>query len=68
MDGFIRLLSMPFANYVITTARAETRALIGGIEYSYLRVTSDLFFPKSILITTDFKRNSSGRMRFSNLW
>ena len=68
MDGFIRLLSMPLQ----TTARAETRALIGGggggNEYSYIRVTSDVFLSKSTLITTDFNRNSSGRMRCSSLW
>ena len=56
----------------ITTARAETRALIGGggggDEYSYLGVTSDIFLSKSTLITTDFKRNLSGIMRCSSLW
>ena len=49
----------------------ETRALIrggGGDEYSYLRVTSDVFLSKATLITTDFNRNSSGRMRCSSLW
>ena len=53
-----------------TTARAETIALIGGGggEYSYFRVTSDVFLSKSSLITTDFNRNSSGRMRCSSLW
>ena len=53
----------------ITTARAETRAFIGGgglnIHIFVLHLT--LFLSKSTLITTDFKRNSSGRMRFSNL-
>ena len=44
--------------------RGETRALIGGGgEYSYIRVLPDEFLLKLTLMTTDFKRNSSGRTR-----
>ena len=45
-------------------ARAETKALIGGGgggAYSYIRVLPDEFLLKSTVMTTDFKRNSSGR-------
>ena len=41
--------------------RGETRALIGGGEYSYLRVLPDEFLLKSVVIKVNFKRNSSGR-------
>ena len=43
--------------------RGETRALIGGGEYSYIRVLHDEFLLKLTLMTADFKRNSSGRTR-----
>ena len=44
--------------------RAETKALIGGGGvYSYIRVLPDEFLLKSVVITVDFKRNSSGRTR-----
>ena len=43
--------------------RGETRALIGGSEYSYIRVLPDEFLLKLTLMTADFKRNSSGRTR-----
>ena len=43
--------------------RAETKALIGGGVYSYIRVLPDEFLLKSLVITVDFKRNSSGRMQ-----
>ena len=44
--------------------RAETKALIGeGGVYSYIRVRPDEFLLKSVVITVDFKRNSSGRTR-----
>ena len=48
--------------------RAETKALIGGGgggggAYSYIRVLPDEFLLKSTVMTTDFKRNSSGRTR-----
>ena len=43
-------------------SRAETKALIvGGGAYSYIRVLPDEFLLKSIVMTTGFKRNSSGR-------
>ena len=44
-------------------ARAVTKALIGGGggAYSYIRVLPDKFLLKSVVITVDFKRNSSGR-------
>ena len=42
--------------------RAETKALIGGGgAYSYIRVLPDEFLLKSVVITVDFKRNSSGK-------
>ena len=44
------------------TSRAVTKALIGGA-YSYIRVLPDEFHLKSTVMTTDFKRNSSGRTR-----
>ena len=45
-------------------ARAETKALIGGGGvYSYIHVLPDEFLLKSVVITVDFKRNSSGRTR-----
>ena len=47
----------------ISTNRAETKALIGGGAYSYIRVLPDEFLLKSVVITVDFKRNSSGRTR-----
>ena len=46
--------------------RAETKALIGGGgggAYSYIRLLPDEFLLKSTVMTTDFKRNSSGRTR-----
>ena len=43
--------------------RAVTKALIGGSVYSYIRVLPDEFLLKSVVITVDFKRNSSGRTR-----
>ena len=46
------------------TFRAKTKALIGGGGvYSYIRVLPDEFLLKSTVMTTDFKRNSSGRTR-----
>ena len=47
-------------------SRAVTKALIlieGGGAYSYIRVLPDEFLLKSTVMTTDFKRNSSGRTR-----
>ena len=48
--------------YNVAICRAETKALIGGV-YSYIRVLPDEFLLKSVVITVDFKRNSSGRTR-----
>ena len=45
------------------STRAETEALIGGGVYSYIRVLPDEFLLKSVVITDDFKRNSSCRTR-----
>ena len=47
----------------VVTSRAVTKALIGGGggAYSYIRVLPDEFLLKSVVITVDFKRNSSGR-------
>ena len=48
----------------ICMRRAETKAFIGGEgAYSYIRVLPDEFLLKSTVMTTDFKRNSSGRTR-----
>ena len=43
--------------------RTVTKALFGGGAYSYIRVLPDEFLLKSTVMTTDFKRNSSGRTR-----
>ena len=49
---------------IIVLDRAETKALIGGGGvYSYIHVLPDEFLLKSVVITVDFKRNSSGRTR-----
>ena len=48
---------------VYTEIRGETRALIGGGEYSYLLVLPDEFLLKSAVIKFNFKRNSSDRTR-----
>ena len=48
---------------LLHACRGETRALIGGGEYSYIRVLPDEFLLKLTLMTADFKRNSSGRTR-----
>ena len=48
---------------VFVVYKAVTRALIGGGKYSYIRVLPDEFLLKSTLMTTHFKRNSSGRTR-----
>ena len=47
------------------TSRTVTKALIGGGggAYSYIRVLPDEFLLKSTVMTTDFKKNSSGRTR-----
>ena len=42
--------------------RAETKALIGGCIFIY-SLSADEFLLKSTVMTTDFKRNSSGRTR-----
>ena len=50
----------------VTLCRDVTKALIGrggGGRYSYIRVLPDEFLLKSVVITVDFKRNSSGRTR-----
>ena len=41
--------------------RDVTIELIGGGVYSYIRILHDEFLLKSILMTTDFKRNLSDR-------
>ena len=44
--------------------RAVTKALTGGGGgYSHIRVLPDEFLLKSVVITVDFKGNSSGRTR-----
>ena len=43
--------------------RAVTKVLIGGGGYSYIRVLPDEFLLKSVVITVDFKRNSTIRTR-----
>ena len=52
-------LATPLRNI---TGRAVTKGLIGGA-YSYIRVLHDEFLLKSTVMTTDFKRNMSGRTR-----
>ena len=52
-----------FYSFINSLIRAETKALIGGGVYSYIRVLPDEFLLKSVVITVDFKRNSSGRTR-----
>ena len=57
-------LGLDYSTYLSAVAgRAETKALIGGGAYSYIRVLPDEFLLKSTVMTTDFKRNSSGRTR-----
>ena len=48
-----------------TWGRTVTKALIGGGggAYSYIRVLPDEFLLKSTVMTTDFKRNLSGKTR-----
>ena len=61
--------SSPLRKNCSRVVRAETKALIGGGggggggAYSYIRVLPDEFLLKSTVMTTDFKRNSSGRTR-----
>ena len=47
----------------LVTTRTVTKALIGGGggHQSYIRVSPDEFLLKSTVMTTDFRRNSSGR-------
>ena len=55
-----------FMGSITGPIRAVTKALIGGggvCGYSYIRVLADEFLLKSVVITVDFKRNSSGRTR-----
>ena len=55
-------LGAVLASCVAEVCRAETKALIGGGgAYSYIRVLPDELLLKSTVMTTDFKRNSSGR-------
>ena len=57
---------MIFIRVKAQSIRAETKALIGGGgAYSYIRVLLDEFLLKSTVMTTDFKRNSSGRTRIN---
>ena len=55
-----------FSTYIQYSGRAVARALIGGGGggvYSYIYVLPGEFLLKSTLMTTDCKRNSSGRTR-----
>ena len=53
---------------VSNLARVVTKALIGGwIFILYIRVLSDEFLLKSVVITVNFKRNSSGRHEYMNI-
>ena len=62
VDCFMALSSGITSGYIVT--RAKTKALIGGGGvYSYIHVLLDEFLLKSVVITVDFKRNSSGRTR-----
>ena len=54
---------MPLAIVFVKVAlirRTETKALIGGV---HIRVLPNEFLLKSTVMTTEFKRNSSGRTR-----
>ena len=42
-------------------ARVVTKTLTGGSGYSYIRVLPNEFLLKSVVITVDLKRKSSGR-------
>ena len=44
--------------------QAVTKALIGGGGYAYIRVLPDEFLLKSVIITVDFKRNSSAKREY----
>ena len=58
------LSDAPFPLQTIHECRAETKALVGGGGvYSYIHVLPDEFLLKSVVITVDIKRNSSGRTR-----
>ena len=63
----IRSIDQISHSVIMIFCRAVTKALIGGGggggEYSYIRVLPDEFLLKSVVITVDFKRNSSGRTR-----
>ena len=49
-------------------SRAVTKALIGGGGgYSYIRIPPDEFLLKSVVITVDFKRNSSAEREYMNM-
>ena len=51
-------------NVACKEVTAVTKALFGrGGAYSYIHVLPDEFLLKSTVMTTDFKRNSSGRTR-----
>ena len=62
----VRFREKPFHD-LKEAIRAVTKALIGGggggSGYSYIRVLPDEFLLKSVVVTVDFKRNSSGRTR-----
>ena len=58
-------VSINYNRITIDAGRAVTKALIGGGggAYSCIRVLPDEFLLKSTVMTTDFRRNSSGRTR-----
>ena len=67
-DSFSHMLSLIMRGNVrfqlAIFIRVVTKALIGGGGvHSYIRVLPDEFLLKSVVITVDFKRNSSGRTR-----
>ena len=53
---------------IFSMTRAVTNKSVNlGGAYSYIRVLPDEFLLKSTVMTTDFKRNSSGRTRIYKL-
>lgn len=60
----VHFLNLPDVDIIIIDSEyvEVTMALFGGVaRYSYIRVLTEDFFLKSLIIRDDFKRNSSGR-------
>ena len=64
MEAYSEVDTHLFSTYIQYSGRAVARALIGGGGVcSYIYVLPGEFLLKSTLMTTDCKRNSSGRTR-----